>query len=259
MYVTQLRGSAANLTAQDINFLNFTSGYTNMGSNGTACPGTDNPNTIDFCLTLSNPNTGLAYNAQDPTTIGVFDYDSGHEENHASQYTQLGPVAVGNLAPTIAPLLGLQNLDPLQFFYFEPLLAGGIHTSSDVYAMLLRSILNGSLYMHDALSVQPVCTHPSSTCPAAFSPIPEAWHYSIGHWIEDDPSTNGDGSFSSPGAYGFYPWIDSTATYYGVISRYNSQTLGQGGEQQGYSSAQCGRLIRHAWFSGVVQNNTIPN
>jgi len=29
----------------------------------------------------------------------------------------------------------------------------------------------------------------------------------------------GDGAFSSPGAFGFYPWIDRTKTNYGVLAR----------------------------------------
>jgi hypothetical protein len=28
----------------------------------------------------------------------------------------------------------------------------------------------------------------------------------------------GDGAFSSPGAYGFYPWISTDKHYYGIIS-----------------------------------------
>ena len=31
----------------------------------------------------------------------------------------------------------------------------------------------------------------------------------------------GDGAFSSPGLFGFYPWIDAGKTYYGVLARYD--------------------------------------
>ena len=89
----------------------------------------------------------------------------------------------------------------------------------------------------------------------AFTAIPEAWHYSIGHWVEDDPTTNGDGSFSSPGAYGYYPWIDPSKTYYGLVARSVPNGTGL---SEGYQSAQCGRLLRAAWKTGVVQTGTIP-
>ena len=136
--------------------------------------------------------------------------------------------------------------------YTEPLLAGGIYASSNDYAPVLRNILNRSLFMHDALGTNPVCTLPSTTCNAIRSPIPEAWHYSMAHWVEDDPATNGDGAFSSAGAFGFYPWIEASKTYYGVVSREDTS----GGA--GFPSAQCGRLIRRAWDTGVEQTGTIP-
>jgi hypothetical protein len=245
-YVTQLRGSAANLTAQDITFLHFTSGYTNVGNSG-ACAGTT---TVNQCLTLTNA-LGVSYAAQDPTTVGKFYYDGGHMENHASQLTALGTVVVGSLGPTVQASLG----PGVTIAYSQPLMSGGIYTSGNDYAVVLRHVLDGSLAFRDALGTTPVCTLSSGTCNAVYSPIPEAWHYSIGHWVEDDPTTNGDGAFSSPGAFGFYPWIESTKTYYGIISRQQSRVQGK---QQGYASAQCGRLIRRAWMTGIEQTGVLP-
>jgi Bacterial Ig-like domain (group 2) len=250
-YVVQLRGSADHLSAEDINFLHFTSGYTNMDNPGTACPRTNNPDTVNQCLNLTNAN-GVSYSAQDPATFGTFDYNGGHMENHASQLTGLGNVAVGSVGSAMQALLG----PGITLEYTEPLMSGGILTSAQDYTLVLRHVLDGTLFMHDALGANQVCTHPSATCNATFSPVKEAWHYSIGHWVENDPKTNGDGAFSSPGAFGFYPWIDSTKSYYGVISRV--QSTAATGEQQGYASAQCGRLIRHAWMSGVEQTQPLP-
>ena len=62
--------------------------------------------------------------------------------------------------------------------------------------------------------------------------------------METDP-TVGDGAFSSAGAFGFYPWIDATRSWYGVLAR---QTAAGSGNE----SAQCGRLIRKAWVTGVA-------
>ena len=69
----------------------------------------------------------------------------------------------------------------------------------------------------------------------------------MGHWVEDDPVT-GDGTFSSAGAFGFYPWIDATKTYYGILAR--EDTSGGG---NGFPSAECGRNIRKAFVTGVAQ------
>jgi len=256
MYVVELRGSAAGLTAADIPFMNFTSGYTNIGNDPKTakCPASNSPDTVNACLTTLNPATNLPYSTQDPNTTGKFDYDSGHFENHASQLGSLGDVPLVSLGSTVAAQLG----GGVDLQYTQPMMAFAVYTNSDQYAELLRRVLDGSLKMHDALGTHAVCTLPSASCNAVQSPIPEAWHYSIGHWVEDDSSTHGDGAFSSAGALGFYPWIDAAKKYYGVISREDVAALASG-QQAGYASAQCGRLIRHAWETGVAQTGTIPD
>lgn len=256
-YIVQVRGSAAALTANDVDFMHFTSGYTNMGTtlSSSECPDpASGVNTVNVCLSQKNPQNGLLYTYRNPATRGKFDYDSGHLENHASLYGGLGDTPVLLLGPKLGQELGAD----IDFLYTEPLMSGGIYMSGAVYAQILRNILSGALAMHDALGTNAVCTRPSAPgCNAAFSPIPEGWHYSITHWVEDDPDTAGDGAFSSPGAFGFYPWIDATKTYYGILSREAAQV--GGGEQSGYASAQCGRLIRRAWVSGVEQTGALPN
>jgi hypothetical protein len=282
MYVVQLRGGADKLTkgtvsasnptgtVGDVDFLHFASGYTNMGSDTTSaeCPATDNPDTVNVCLALPDiqPNgdaPGQPYGTQIAANIGIFDYDSGHEEVHASQLGGLGNVANSDLGATVWATLGTG----LPMTYSEPLIAGGLVGSADEYTNLLRAMLNGKLGMVDALGIDPICTNNGATyaassttpgvCTAASSPIPENWHYSIAHWVEDDPAFNNDGAFSSPGAFGFYPWIDATKTYYGVISRLALPGV-LTGVQQGYVSAQCGQLIRHAFITGTEQTGTLP-
>lgn len=249
-YIVEIRGGAAELTSNDVEFLTFLSGYTNMGNAATVnCPASDSPDDVNSCLLRLNPANGLPYDYQNPSTIGAFDYDSGHIENHASLYGGLGMVVYNSLGSVISAQLG----PGVALAYTEPLLAGGIHTDATQYGLVLRHILSGSLSMLGALGTNAVCTLPSTTCNAAYSPIPEAWHYSIAHWVEDDPKTNGDGAFSSPGALGFYPWIEAGKKYYGLISRANNSSA-----NEGYYSAQCGRLIRAAWDSGKEQTGSIP-
>jgi hypothetical protein len=251
-YIVQKRGSAANLTSNDITFLHMTSGYSNMGGDPQgACPPTDNPDDVDVCLLNVNKKDGLPFDYQNPETIGVFYYDGGHIENHAKLYGGIGTVINENLGAVIASKLG----PGVAFTYSEPLLPGAVYTNAGMFARVLQHIVNGSLYMHDALGIDPVCTKPSATCDAQYSPIPAAWHYSITHWVEDDPVTNGDGAFSSPGGEGFYPWIEASKQYYGVLAR---AVGGGGANQYGYGSSQCGALIRAAWDTGVQQKGPIP-
>ncbi|HEY8025308.1 MAG TPA: DUF4214 domain-containing protein [Burkholderiaceae bacterium] len=245
----QMRGTVSQITSADIDFLHFTSGYTYMGNFAQGSPECPQTGTVNQCLQQGSP----AYNMQNPRTVGVFDYDSGHMENHAGQ-NGLGNDGVRLLQSAMQQQIGTD----INIAYSQPLLAGGIYTTAKDYALFLRKILNGQLVMHDALGTSPVCTSMRAPCNSAYSPIPEAWHYSLGHWVEDDPATYGDGSFSSAGAFGFYPWIEASKTYYGMISR-EDQSSAASGEQGGYASAQCGRLVRHAWMTGVNQGDSLPD
>jgi len=228
-YVAQKRQGA--LTAADIQFLNFRSGYTSFS---TCLPG----QTVDSCVAYLN--NGVHSDATD----GQFDYGGGHMQKHAS-LEGLGALDNAGLAAEVRAQIGTD----VGLAYSQPQPAGGGVSSAEDYAPYLRKLLAGSLRMASVLGTNPVCTNPT-TCPvgqAVYTPIPtnESWHYSIGHWVEDDPVV-GDGAFSSPGAFGFYPWVDASKTWYGVLARRDSS----GG---GVDSAYCGRLIRKAWVSGVAQ------
>jgi hypothetical protein len=61
----------------------------------------------------------------------------------------------------------------------------------------------------------------------------------------------GDGAFSSPGAFGFYPRIDASKTYYGILARETPTTPAPGSAY--YNSVQCGRMIRKAFMTGQPQ------
>jgi CubicO group peptidase (beta-lactamase class C family) len=155
---------------------------------------------------------------------------------------------VGALDNTgLAAQLGQSLGTDLTLGYHTPQLAGGAHASPAGYARFLRKLLNGQLQMSALLGSHAVCTNPATCATALYTPIPatESWHYALGHWVEDDPA-QGDGSFSSPGAFGFYPWIDASRTYYGIIAR---QTAA--GQNSAFESVLCGRLVRKAWLTGV--------
>jgi hypothetical protein len=226
-YVVQRQGAA--LTADDIKYLNFRSGYTSF----TLClPG----NTVDQCV--NRANNGVYTAAND----GRFDYGGGHMQKHAS-LLGLGALDNAGLAAELQRELG----SDIGMSYSQPQLAGGVVSTAADYARFLRKLLGGSLRLGAALGSQPVCTNPLTCTTANYTPVPsnESWHYSLGHWVEDDPLV-GDGAFSSAGAFGFYPWIDAGKTIYGIVAREAQQGSGA-------DSAYCGRLIRKAWLSGTAQ------
>lgn len=270
-YVVQTRGGASNLTSNDITFLHQASGYTNSKD---TCSGATS---IYNCLLNVNASscagstngTGLfaagTYGAQCPANVGVFSYNGGNFQVHAALYlpSTFYNATIGSLASQVNIALGLTS--PNTIVYTEPLTSGGIYANAQTIRVILQKIVGNTLLMHDALGTSTICTKPAANysnqtvngvtgpanCPATYSPLSEVFQYSIGHWVESDPAQNGDGAFSSAGAFGFYPWISADKTLYGLISR-------QGAAGQGDNSLQCGRLIRRAWVTGINQTGTIP-
>ncbi|MFT3907603.1 MAG: hypothetical protein QM718_15005 [Steroidobacteraceae bacterium] len=231
------------LSDSDIHALNMTSGYTHFGY--TACKlqaALRKSATVASCFEArSREGHNDDFDAQ---AVGRFYYAGGHFQKMA---VDLG---LGNddsqlLTRDFRRTLG----EDLLFHFDSPQMAGGMSASAAQYGLFLRKILSGDLRMHDVLGANAVCTNPA-TCPSALhTPIPsgESWHYSMAHWVEDDPKM-GDGAFSSPGAFGFYPWIDASQSWYGILAR-----KGKVGGEVAVESVQCGRLIRKAWVSGVQQ------
>lgn len=238
-WVVEKRGGQ--LTPDDISFLHFTSGYTEFDR----CL---KDQTVAQCQSLHNrriQNGG--YVAADD---GRFFYSGGHMQKHATTIG-LGPDDNAALAADMGGLLGVDG-----FEYVQPQLAGGMRTSAAAYGRLLQRIVSGELRMRGLLGTHAVCTNPA-TCPtAAYTPVPsdESWHYSLGHWVEDDPAV-GDGAFSSAGAFGFYPWIDAGKRWWGVLARFSADGLDSDDPHQhpGAKSVYCGREIRAAWISGQAR------
>jgi CubicO group peptidase (beta-lactamase class C family) len=169
-----------------------------------------------------------------------FSYNGGHFQKWAVDHG-LGSLDRQGLADEYRRALGADI--PFKFGVLQ--LAGGLRMSAAAYAMFLQKVVGGQLLFKNFLGVDPVCTLPQS-CPgqALRSPVRVAWHYSYAHWVEDAPG--GDGAFSSPGAFGFYPWIDASKTYYGIVSRAGRAQQGEGA---GFASALCGQEIRRAFFT----------
>lgn len=239
-YIVQLK--QGKLSNQDISFLNMTSGYTSFRYPRCARLGKDNKNDVTVKQCFGAKNIFGSNDVLDKDAVGHFNYNGGHFQKQAIDLG-LGNANNARLQQAMQKELGSDFV----FGFDSPQLAGGITTTAANYAIFLRKILNSQLLMHDALGTHSVCTNPE-TCDSAMStPISseERWHYSLAHWVEDDPKV-GDGAFSSPGAFGFYPWIDKSKTYYGIVAR--QATIGGA-----VNSVTCGREIRKAWMSGVAE------
>ena len=223
-YVAEERAGV--LTDTDVKFMNFESGYTDFAS---CQPG-------DTVASCEAEGTNATYESAND---GKFYYGGGHMEKHAND-NGLAALDDAGLASAINTALGTS------FNYSQPQLAGGIYTSATDYGSFLQRIVAGELRISALLGSHPVCTQPSTCATAVYTPIPsEADHYSIGHWVEDAPGV-GDGAFSSPGAFGFYPWISHDKTLWGTLAR----SAKNSDEQEGVASMLCGRRIRAAWVAG---------
>ncbi len=251
---------------QYVPFLNFTSGYTNMQSGD--CPANETP-TVKDCMNRQN---GTVTNGTiNPKDIGYFKYNGGHMQVFGGG----GDPSIGDangdalstskvLGNSVTSTFKAHNVNAAMSFV-SPMPESGILTSAQNYAILLQGIIRNDSPLVMKSLLKPAASDPYAICTSVTDktcvdangqrlshgtpvPISLSWHYGIGHWIESDPVT-GDGSYSSAGGYGFYPWIDATKTYYGIVSRLDNSP-----GQQGFRSALCGASIRKAFMTGQPQN-----
>lgn len=213
-------------SAEQLSFLEMKSGYARF-----------NPL---FCLMSNSVASCMEARSNDRResgAIGRFSYGGGHSQRMAVEMG-LGRYSAEELTAEVMGTLGLRDA---QIKYKRPQPAGGLQATPAAYGRFLRKILSGELRMKRFLGYKPVCGYTGAGCDAVSSPVPERWHYSLNHWIEDDPQ-NGDGAYSSPGLTGFYPWISADKSIYGLLAR---EKLSRSAY---WESVQCGRRIRGAWM-----------
>jgi nitrate reductase NapE component len=232
-YVAQVKNGTLN-AVNDVPYLNFSSGYTGFDF----CLASQ---TVAECQSHSGPliNNG-GYSS---TEAGRFAYSGGHMQKHA---VDIGLGAMGNaaLATEIRAKLGTD----INLGYSQPQLAGGVVTSAADYAVFLRKLIRNELQLRPLLATQALCASDAACARTGViypAPTTETWHYSLGHWVEDDPVV-GDGAVSSAGAFGFYPWINRARDTYGILAR-------KAEAGNGFESVRCGRLIRKAWETGIAR------
>lgn len=127
--------------------------------------------------------------------------------------------------------------------------AGAIASTAADYGRLLEAVLDGRLvsdrdgFLEDRTPDIPIVFRPGTVELNMFD-----WHYGFGFWKECDlssyqPECNIDPTISSPGGFGFTPWIDFDAGYWGVIAIEERPGFGSNPSQQ--SRARTGAPAAH--------------
>jgi len=228
-YVLEKIGRGNEPSREQIQALEMTSGYTGLK--------------FGRCI-LQHTTAACFHNRGNDefvsANVGKFFYNGGHDQKLAVDLG-LGDLTAPEFGDEIRKYIG----HDLDITFNSPQPAGGMKASPAGYGIFLRKIMNGDLRMHDYLGFKPVCTLPKVCGEAVFSPVPAAWHYSLNHWVED--SSDDDGAFSSPGAFGFYPWISADRTWYGILAR--DERMPNAAKESVY----CGVKLRRAWLSAAPQ------
>lgn len=116
----------------------------------------------------------------------------------------------------------------------NPRLAGGMHWKGSEYADFIKAFQFGDLLREETrnrMMTDRIAAADISRSPAREN-LDEEWHYGYGLWLEcHHPPFDCDpiSYYSSPGAYGAYPFINTRYRFFGVLARQGkSNTLSEG-------------------------------
>jgi len=210
----------SNITLEHL--LSFTSGFN------------DSPTDVS-CISVGNlvaPELSLEECVERRYDNGL-DLPPGTAFSYGPEHLQIaGLMAEQATGMSYAELLESQLIDTLQLSnatentsptQINPRVAGGAQSSAEDYALILQSLLNGSLISNIELFIQD--RTPSTGIAIDYKPdnVIDDWHYALGAW-RFCPESNWDDSceqleiISSPGAFGWTPWVDFERGYYGLIT-----------------------------------------
>jgi D-alanyl-D-alanine-carboxypeptidase/D-alanyl-D-alanine-endopeptidase len=107
----------------------------------------------------------------------------------------------------------------------NPLVAGGIRATMNEYARFLeleygRGTFRGNPLIRSALfDAQATEPYPNATIGnSPFRSAGIAYNYGLTAWLECPPPAVNCAVLSSPGAFGFTPWVDREGGYYAIIA-----------------------------------------
>src|SRR5688572_28921920 len=106
----------------------------------------------------------------------------------------------------------------------NPLIAGGMQMTMNEYAKVLeleyhRGVYRGQRLIGDALFTAQA-TEPYPDAVIGDTPVARIdlnYHYGLASWLECSPPAVNCPVQSSPGAFGFTPWVDRTGGYYAIL------------------------------------------
>jgi CubicO group peptidase (beta-lactamase class C family) len=107
----------------------------------------------------------------------------------------------------------------------NPLIAGGLRVTTDEYAKLLglefhKGVLGGvtvgTTALFDAQAIEPFPSVTVGNTPVGA--LGYAYRYGLSAWLECATPAAGCQRLSSPGAFGFTPWIDREHGYYAILA-----------------------------------------
>jgi CubicO group peptidase (beta-lactamase class C family) len=106
----------------------------------------------------------------------------------------------------------------------NPLIAGGLSMTMNEYARLLRFIYDKGQWQGSALLAETLfnqqAIEPYPSVVIGGSPMADAgspYRYGLTAWLECLTPATGCTTISSPGAFGFTPWIDRENGYFAVL------------------------------------------
>ncbi|NMO17889.1 hypothetical protein HPC49_30985 [Pyxidicoccus fallax] len=230
----------ANLTAEEKRRLNFTSGF--IDANSTLCgdPGT----TVSECYGPDYKDVSFRL-----LQHGQFFYNGGHMQKLALD--DIG-ARQGTGVASVVDWLNNRLGTTLPESDGAVAVAGGFSGSAAHYRVFLMKLLNNEYEMSSRLTADavPAWNGGPNVSYTPWSGSGQA-HYGLGHWIERE-QVNGVWvvtGHSSPGAFGFYPWVGAARNRYMLLAR-SRQLFG---DEEGEKSRVCAQAIRKAYESGVPQ------
>ncbi|WP_337658969.1 serine hydrolase domain-containing protein [Sphingorhabdus sp. Alg231-15] len=198
--------------------LSFTSGF-NASPRVDSCVA-DGSTTIQTCAEeiygfdiASDPGTTFAYGPHHmQIAAAMAERATGLPFNTIFRDIIANPLGMSQASTYLSPSIS------------NPRAAGGAATTSRDYALFLQAILNGSLiadrdrFLEDRTDAVTFLFRPDGAEESG------DWHYALGAWLECDadpfvPACTEAQIYSSPGSFGWTPWIDFQNGYFALIAR----------------------------------------
>lgn len=162
------------------------------------------------------------------------DSDPGAGYSYGPEHMHIAAAMAENAASRpFADVFRVEVADPLgmsgatQYVFpsrTNPLASGGAASTAQDYARFVQALLASELFNDsDRFFADRIATTPILFRPLAAQNFGD-WHYALGAFVECDitpfaQSCNDDATYSSPGSFGWTPWIDRKNGYWGLIAR----------------------------------------